>query len=156
MPIEITTEALLNQDYPEIIKDVDHIAMALCEALLRSARASLRSHPHDGWTYENEVGSIREELTAAKHLLHILYWFDARADYWHEKYLEGQPHEYVLILEKLLQQAGTVRMATEAALERAKRQKPSVQRALQRASATINHIVNICSHAHERHRAAIS
>jgi hypothetical protein len=77
MPNEISATALLQSDFGRIDEEVDRIAMAYCEAqLITWAR-----QPAD---YEKKRKALRDSLLqeAQAPLLHLLYWFDVRADHW--------------------------------------------------------------------------
>ena len=77
MSNEITGTALLHSDLGRIDEEVDRIAMAYCEAqLIAWART-----PGE---YKAKSEAMRRTLLQETHapLLHLLYWFDVRADYW--------------------------------------------------------------------------
>lgn len=85
MTNQITGTALLQSDFDRIDEEVDRIAMAYCEAQL-IAWARQRG------SYTENTTRMREALLEDAHtpILHLLYWFDIRADYWRQH----RPPEY--------------------------------------------------------------
>ncbi len=144
MRIEITTADLINQDGPEIAKDVDRIAMALFEALLNSAKRSSR----DGVGPFNVArDNIREQLVQkGSPLVHLLYWFDARAKYWELAPIpdapDADPSDILQALQELLDKAEIIKVAAQAAEARAKATRVD-SGSLSAAKKTIDAIVNL-------------
>jgi hypothetical protein len=149
MLIEITTAQLINQDGPDIAKDVDRIAMALFEALLNSAKRSSRGGDgrgpgaFDEKEYKDARKRIREQLVEKDGaLVHLLYWFDARGKYWETALPDADPSDILQALRELLDKAEIIKVAAEAAQARA-RATPGDSGPLSAAKKTIDAIVQL-------------
>jgi hypothetical protein len=126
MPIQITTAQIINQDGPEIAKDVDHVAMALFEAVLNSAnRSSHSGDAHGPGTFnKHEYNKAKQEIRnqlVIEHgpLVHLLYWFDARASYWERATPDADPSDILQVLRDLLNKAKIIKVEAETAQARA-------------------------------------
>jgi len=111
MTNQISATALLQSDFPRIDEGVDRIAMAYLEA-------RLVEFAPQGDRYKALCDELRKALleTEKGALVHLLYWFDVRADYYaHHKASSDDAPRVATLLQHFAREAHQIQQLAERA-----------------------------------------